>query len=173
MSGLDWFPTFLAAAGDPNIVDELKKGTTLGKTKYKVHLDGYNQLDFITGKARIEAQRDLLLRRSDAGRGPHRRLQVSLHRSAERLAGRHGQGRLADPDATCAWIRSSARAWPDRSRYIDWFKYQFWRFVFVQQEVAKFAETFIDFPPLQKPASFNLEAVKEQVKRAMLAHHGQ
>ena len=50
MSGLDWFPTFVAAAGDPDIVDELKKGKTLGDRNYKVHLDGYNQLDLITGK---------------------------------------------------------------------------------------------------------------------------
>ncbi len=50
MSGLDWFPTLVAAAGDPNIVDELLKGKQLGDRKYKVHLDGYNQMDLITGK---------------------------------------------------------------------------------------------------------------------------
>src|SRR5438132_5640205 len=50
ISGLDWFPTFLAAAGNPNIADELKKGKTLGDRTYKVHLDGYNQMDLITGK---------------------------------------------------------------------------------------------------------------------------
>ena len=50
ISGLDWFPTFVAAAGNPNIVDELKKGKELGGTTYKVHLDGYNQMDMITGK---------------------------------------------------------------------------------------------------------------------------
>ena len=49
-SGLDWFPTFVAAAGDPNIVDELKKGKKLGDTTYKVHLDGYDQTDVLTGK---------------------------------------------------------------------------------------------------------------------------
>ncbi|HEX3870592.1 MAG TPA: arylsulfatase, partial [Pirellulales bacterium] len=50
ISGLDWFPTFVAAAGNPNIVDELKKGKELGGTTYKVHLDGYDQTDLITGK---------------------------------------------------------------------------------------------------------------------------
>jgi arylsulfatase len=50
MSGLDCFPTFLAAAGNPNIVEELKKGKQLGDRTYKVHLDGYNQLDFVSGK---------------------------------------------------------------------------------------------------------------------------
>jgi hypothetical protein len=49
-SRLDWFPTFVAAAGDPDIVDELKKGKDVGGTKYKVHLDGYNQMDLLTGK---------------------------------------------------------------------------------------------------------------------------
>ena len=49
-SGLDWFPTFVAAAGNPSIVDELKAGKDLGGTTYKVHLDGYDQLDLLTGK---------------------------------------------------------------------------------------------------------------------------
>ncbi len=50
ISGLDWFPTFVAAAGNPNIVEELKKGKKIGDRTYKVHLDGYNQMDMITGK---------------------------------------------------------------------------------------------------------------------------
>ena len=50
ISGLDWFPTFVAAAGNPNIVEELTKGKQLGDRTYKVHLDGYNQMDLITGK---------------------------------------------------------------------------------------------------------------------------
>ena len=49
-SGLDWFPTFVAAAGNPNIAGELLKGKQIGDKTYKVHLDGYNQLDAITGK---------------------------------------------------------------------------------------------------------------------------
>ena len=47
--------------------------------------------------------------------------------------------------------------------YYNWFVYQFWRFQFVQKEVAKMAETAIEFPPMQKGASFNLEAVKAQI----------
>src|SRR5215467_15054328 len=50
MSGLDWFPTLVAAAGNANIVDELKRGARLNGRNYKCHLDGYNQLGFITGK---------------------------------------------------------------------------------------------------------------------------
>ena len=48
--GLDWFPTLLAAAGNPNITDQLLKGVKLGDRTYKNHLDGYNQMDLLTGK---------------------------------------------------------------------------------------------------------------------------
>src|ERR1700753_980186 len=48
-ASLDWFPTFVAAAGNPNIKDDLLKGVTLGDRTYKNHLDSYNQLDLITG----------------------------------------------------------------------------------------------------------------------------
>ena len=86
-SGLDWFPTFLAAAGNPNITDQLLKGVKLGDRTYKNHLDGYNQMAAITGKGPSDASRDLLPRRKHGRRGAHRRLQVSLHRPARRLAG--------------------------------------------------------------------------------------
>ena len=49
-SGLDWFPTLCAAAGNPNITDQLLKGVKLGDREYKNHLDGYNQMDLLTGK---------------------------------------------------------------------------------------------------------------------------
>ena len=49
-SGLDWFPTFLSAAGNPTIAADLQKGKQLGGTTYKVHLDGYDQTDVLTGK---------------------------------------------------------------------------------------------------------------------------
>ena len=82
ISGLDWFPTFVAAAGNPNIADELKKGKQLGDT----HLQGPSRRlqpdrpDHRQGP--VDAPRDLLLHRGHARRGAHRRLQVSLHRSA-------------------------------------------------------------------------------------------
>lgn len=51
----------------------------------------------------------------------------------------------------------------------DWFLYEFWRFVFVQQEVTKRLEAAIEFPPMQKGASFNLDAVKAKIAEAMAA----
>jgi arylsulfatase len=56
--------------------------------------------------------------------------------------------------------------------YYNWFAYEFWRFVFVQQVVGKLAQTAIDFPPMQPGASFNLEGIKAQIQKAMAAKSG-
>ena len=47
----------------------------------------------------------------------------------------------------------------------DWWAFEFWRFVFVQQEIGKYGQTFVEFPPFQKGASFNLEAVKQDLEK--------
>jgi len=65
-SGMDWFPTFLAAAGDPNIVSELLNGKNVSGKTFKVHLDGYNQLDFITGKVDTSARKEFIYFNDDA-----------------------------------------------------------------------------------------------------------
>jgi len=98
ISGLDWFPTLVAAAGDPDIVEGLKKGKTLGDQNFKVHLDGYNQLDLLTGKGPSKRNELFYFAEEHSGARADWRLQVPLHRSAERLARRYGQARHADPD---------------------------------------------------------------------------
>lgn len=55
--------------------------------------------------------------------------------------------------------------------YYNGFAFEVWRFVFVQREVE--APTFVDFPPMQKGASFNMSAVKEEIQRSMAAHQGE
>jgi arylsulfatase A-like enzyme len=171
ISGLDWFPTFMAAAGDPNIVEELKKGKKLGDKTYKVHLDGYNQLDFITGK------------------GASKRNEIFYFAEATLGAVRIGDYKYRFIDQPGGWLGGTVKVdWPiltnlrldplertgmgQSMEQAEWFKYEFWRFVFVQQEVAKFGETFVQFPPIQKPATFNLDAVKEQVVKAVAGKAG-
>jgi hypothetical protein len=53
--------------------------------------------------------------------------------------------------------------------YYNWVAFEFWRFVFAQQEVA---QTLLEFPPMQKAASFNMAAIKEQLQRAAASHNG-
>src|SRR3984957_9510975 len=57
-SGLDWFPTLLAAAGDTTVKDRLLKGSGFNGTTFKVHLDGYNQLPYLTGEAPHSARNE-------------------------------------------------------------------------------------------------------------------
>ena len=85
VSGLDWFPTILAAAGDTTIKDRLLKGwaAKTGGMTYKVHLDGFNLLPFLERQGEVSAPRVLLLqRRWVAGGGTFRQLEDRLLRAA-------------------------------------------------------------------------------------------
>jgi arylsulfatase A-like enzyme len=172
VSGLDWFPTFVSAAGNPNIAEELKHGKKIAGRTYKVHLDGYDQTDLFTGK------------------GPSKRNEIYYFAEASLGAVRLGDYKYRFIDQPSGWLGGTVKVdWPIVSNVrldpfertgtsgslnnYSWFVYQFWRFVLVQEEVTKFAKTFVDFPPMQAPASFNLEAIKEQVVRAIHSHAGQ
>jgi len=172
ISGLDWFPTFVAAAGNPSIVEELKQGRQLGERNYKVHLDGHNQLDLLTGK------------------GPSRRHEVFYFAEGTLGAVRIDDFKYRFIDQPSGWLGGTVKVdvpilvnlrldpfertgLTGSFQNWDWFKYEFWRFVYVQQEVGKLAQTAIEFPPMQKGASFNLEAVKEQVLKASRSRAGQ
>jgi arylsulfatase len=172
MSGLDWFPTFVAAAGNPNIVDELLKGKQLGDRTYKVHLDGYNQLDFLTGKAPSVRHEIFYFTEGTLGAV---RINDFKYRFIDQPNGWFGGTVKVDwPILVNLRLDPFERTGLNQSVYAaDWWGNEFWRFVYVQQEVGKLAQTAIDFPPMQKGASFNLEAVKAQVEAAMKSHAGE
>jgi arylsulfatase A-like enzyme len=169
-SGLDWFPTFVAAAGDPNIADELQKGKKIGDTTYKVYLDGHDQTDVLTGK------------------GPSKRHEIFYFAESTLGAVRIDDYKYRFIDQPGGWLGGTVKVdWPilvnlrldpfERTglpngangslAFYNWFAYEFWRFVFVKDEIAKYAQTFIDFPPMQKGASFNLEALKAEMQKKM------
>ena len=172
VSGLDWFPTFVAAAGDANIVDELKQGKQFGDRTYKVHLDGYDQTDLITGN------------------GPSKRHEIFYLTESTLSAVRIDDFKYRFTNQPNGWLGATDKVdWPilvnlrldpyERTgmpdgkggslAFYNWFAFEFWRFVFVQQEVGKAAQSFIEFPPMQKGASFNMEAVKSQIEAAIAA----
>jgi arylsulfatase A-like enzyme len=171
-SGLDWLPTFAAAAGNPNIVAELLKGKEIGGQVYKNHLDGYNQLDCITGKGPSARHEIFYLGESTVGAV---RIDDYKFRFIDQPAGWVGEKTKPDvPYITNLRLDPFERTgWPNNGtkeggqQYFDWFKFQFWRFVFVQQVVGKELQTFLDFPPMQRGASFNLDAVKAEMAKRM------
>jgi arylsulfatase A-like enzyme len=171
MSGLDWFPTLVAAAGNPNIAAELKQGKQIGDRSYKVYLDGYNQMDMLTGA------------------GKSKRSEIFYFAETTLGAVRINDYKYRFIDQPNGWLGGTVKVdWPilvnlrldpfERTgisgsiAYYNWFAYEFWRFVFVKQEVGKYAQTFIDYPPMQKGASFNLERLKEELEKKMEARPG-
>jgi arylsulfatase len=171
-SGLDWLPTFVAAAGNPNITEELLKGKQIGDRIYKNHLDGYNQMAAITGKGPSARHEILYLGESTVGAV---RIDDYKFRFIDQPAGWVGEKTRPDvPYITNLRLDPFERTgWPNNGtkeggqQYFDWFKYQFWRFVFVQQIMAKELQTFLDFPPMQRGASFNLDALKAEMGKRM------
>ena len=172
ISGLDWLPTFVAAAGNPNIRDELLKGKEIGGRTYKNHLDGYNQLALITGKGPSERHEIFYLGESTVGAV---RIDDYKFRFIDQPAGWLGEktkpdvpyitNLRLDPFERTGWPNSGTKE--GAQQYFGWFKYQFWRFVFVQQVMGKALQTFIDYPPMQRGASFNLDAVKAEMAKRM------
>lgn len=176
-SGLDWFPTLLAAAGDPDITKKLLKGVKLGDRTYKNHLDGYNQMDLLLGK------------------GPSARHEIFYFGGAQLGAVRVDNFKYQFYDQPDGWpgpkvtmdmpLLYNIRQDPfERTPIMNlgegspgymngFYAREFWRFVFVQDVVAKLGETAIEFPPMQDPASFNLSEVKRKIDAAIKANHGQ
>jgi arylsulfatase len=167
MSGLDFFPTLVATAGDPNITTELLQGKQLGDRTYKVHLDGYDQTNMLTED------------------GPSARHEIFYFAEGTLGAVRLDDYKFRLIDQPGGWLDGTVKLdWPVLTNlrldpyermgfakgntgsfeYVDFFIHEFWRFVFLQQEVAKYAATFVAFPPMQRGASFNLDAVKAQIQ---------
>ena len=166
VSGLDWFPTFVAAAGGPqDIAADLRKGATINGKQYKVHLDGYNQIDLLTGKGASKRHEIWYFAEANIGAV---RIDDFKYTFLDQPDGWFG------PKETVNWpILTNLRADPfERSNnfaetpsaMMDFFAHEFWRYTFVQKEVAKLAQTFIEFPTQQDPASFNLDQVKAKIK---------
>jgi arylsulfatase len=179
-SGLDWFPSLCAAAGNQNITQQLLEGVKLGDRTYKNHLDGYNQLDLLTGKG-PSARHELFY-----FGGPTLgaiRIDDFKYQFYQQPFGWPGEKTTTDmptivnlrqdPFERTPSIRGETLNNMGGGYMNDFFAREFWRFVLVQQEVSKLAETAINYPPMQAPASFNLEAVKRQIDEVLKSHEGQ
>jgi arylsulfatase A-like enzyme len=172
-SGLDWLPTFVAAAGNPNVTEELLKGKTIGDRTYKNHLDGYNQMAAITGKGPSARHEIFYLGESTVGAV---RIDDYKFRFIDQPQGWLGEKTHPDvPYITNLRLDPFERTGianngtKEGSQYYfsHWFVYEFWRFVFVQQVMGKEIQTFLEYPPMQRGASFNLDAIKAEMGKRM------
>ncbi len=168
MHHMDWLPTFVAAAGDANIKQSLLSGTRAIGRSYKVHLDGYNFLPFLTGQSE-EAPRDEIFYFSDDGD-----LTALRYRDWKLIfMEQKSQGTFR------VWMEPFVplrlplifhmrrdpyeRASTTSNTYFDWLIDRAYLLVPAQAYVGEFLKTFQEYPPRQKAASFSLDEVMEQL----------
>jgi arylsulfatase A-like enzyme len=178
-SGMDWLPTLVAAAGNPDIKQQLLQGWSYGGRTYKNHLDGYNQVDLLTGKG--PSARHEIFYFAEANLGAIR-IDDFKYLFMQQPYGWPGEkvttdvpmivNLRQDPFERTPSMRGETLNNQGGGYLNDFMSREFWRFVMVQETVAELAKTAIEFPPMQSPASFNLAAVKEKIDAAMRTQQG-
>ena len=164
----DWLPTFAAAGGNPNIKEQLLKGTKLIGRNYKNYIDGHNQLDYLMGKTE-ESPRHEFIYVNDDGQ------IVAMRYDAWKAVFLENRGK-----AFGVWMEPFVelrvpllfnlrrdpfeRAQHNSNTYYDWVLDRAFVFVPLQQMAAKFLKTMEEYPPSQTPGSFNLKKIEEQLR---------
>jgi arylsulfatase len=171
ISHQDWFPTILAAAGDPDIGEKLKKGLKIGKRTYKVHLDGYNLIPHLTGKEKKSPRKGFIYFTDDGDVAALRYDNWKMLFMEQKT-----QGTLRiwmEPFVTLRVplvfnIRTDPyeHAPITSNTYYDWMFHKAFLLVPAQALVGEFLSTLKAFPPRQKAASFSLDQVIEKMTSA-------
>jgi arylsulfatase A-like enzyme len=169
VSHLDWAPTLLAAAGIPDIKEQLLKGMKIGDTTYKVHLDGYNLLPLLTGQTTQDPRKEFFYFNDDSD-------LVGLRYDNWKFvfAEQRAEGTLriwSEPFTTLRFPKlfnlrmdPYERADITSNTYYDWWMDHAFICVPAQKIVGQFLETFKEFPSSQRAGSFGIDQVMDQLK---------
>jgi arylsulfatase len=168
ISHLDWLPTLLAAAGEPNIKEKLKKGHTAGDKTFKVHLDGYNLLPYLTGKEKKSPRIEFFYFSDDGDMVALRYDNWKMVFMEQRVIGTlriwaEPFVPLRVPKIFNLRTDPHERADQISNTYYDWLLDHAFLLVPAQGFVGDFLVTFIEFPPRQKAASFTVDQVMEKL----------
>ena len=175
-AGEDWMPTLLAAAGVPDIKEKLLEGYTAGDKTFKVHLDGYNQIDYLSGKS-PKGFRDEFFYFSDDGDLLAMRYQrLKVHFTIQESTGidvwRRPFTTLRAPIFFDLEIDPFERGMEGMG-YNEWWYRRSYLAVPIQNIVGKELMTFQAFPPRQKPGSFTIDQALESLTKATSGSAGQ
>ncbi len=172
VSGLDWLPTLLAVTGEPDIKGKLLKGHQAGNKTFKVHLDGYNLLPYLTGKEDRSPRKEFFYFNDDGELVAMRYENWKLVFAEQRAPGTMKV--WAEPFTTLRLPKMFdlhadpyERADITSNTYYDWFISQPYLVFAAQEESAKFLATFKDFPPRQRAASFSIDQIVEKMKQTI------
>jgi len=174
VSHIDWMPTLLAAAGVPDVKEQLLKGYSVGNVTYKVHLDGYNQLPYLTGQTDQSPRKEFFYFSDD---GDLTGLRYDNWKAV--FAEQRAPGTLAvwaEPYVRTRIpklfnLRSDPyeRADVTSNTYWDWYMDHTYLMLPVSEYVGAFLTTFKEFPPSQRAASFTIDQAMESLKGAAAA----
>jgi arylsulfatase A-like enzyme len=168
MHHMDWLPTFLAVAGEPDVKEKLLKGHSAIGRNYKVHLDGYNFLPYLTGKAEQGPRREIFYFSDDGDLTALRYNDwkaIFMEQRAEATfqAWREPFVPLRAPLIENLRRDPYERGMVTSNTYDDWWLDRPFLLLPAQDYVAEFLMTFKEYPPRQKPASFSLDKVIEKL----------
>lgn len=166
----DMLPTLVAAAGDPDIVEKLKKGLKVGEKDFKVHIDGYNMMPFLSGETTENPRKGFIYWSDDGDLMALRVGHYKVHFIEQRGEGFDG---WLDPfvilrGAKLFNIRSDPFERADvasKMFYQKWSADHLWALVPIQAVVAKFIESMQEFPPRQKPSSFTVQQAMTKLEQ--------
>jgi arylsulfatase len=172
VSGLDWCPTLLAAAGDPEVKEKLLKGHDAAGKTFKVHLDGFDQLLYLTGKEPKSARDRFFYFNDDGDLVALRYANWKIVFMEQRAPGTlrvwaEPFTALRVPKFFDLHADPYERADVTSNTYYDWLMDHAFIAYGAQAGVAKFLETFREFPPSQRAASFTIDQAMEKLKQGL------
>ena len=168
VSAEDWLPTLVAAAGVPDVKEKLLAGYSAGSRTYKVHLDGYNQLPYLTGGAKESGRKEFFYFNDDGNLAALRYDRWKMHFAVQ---DHHGFGvwqqpwtQLRVPYIMDLRADPYERAQHDSELYYKWMAEHIYLLIPAQAYVGKFLATFKSYPQRQKVGSFTLDKVLQQLQ---------
>ena len=170
VSHQDMLPTLLAAAGEPDVVEKVKKGYKAGNKTFKVHLDGNSMLDYFTGAAKESPRLGFFYINDDGELVSLRygdwKVVFMEQRAKQLMCWAEPFVKLRTPKLFNLRRDPFERADENSNTYWDWYLDHCFALYAAQVIVAKEIQAFKEFPPRQKPASFNLDRVMEDLQSA-------
>ncbi len=168
----DWLPTFLAAAGEPDIIEKLKKGHQAGDKTFKVHIDGYNLLPYLRGDEQKSPRPGFFYFSDDGDLVGFRYdnwkivfMEQTVQGTLEIWANPFVPLRV--PKIFNLRTDPFERADVTSNTYYDWLLDRGYLLVPAQRIVGQFLATFQEFPPRMKAASFTVDQVMEKLTQGI------
>jgi arylsulfatase len=164
----DWLPTFAAAGGDSAIKDKLKKGAELNGRKYRNYIDGYNQLDYLSGKVKESPRKEFIYVNDDGNivaiRWGDWKTVYLENRGQAFGVWREPFTELRIPLLFNLRRDPFERAQHNSNTYNDWFLDRTYILFGMSEAALKFLLTLKDYPPSQTAGSFNLESIQKKIE---------